>query len=962
MTTRSLTGFYGSGYTITSGVTGLYLTPTAYVGGAGLVGGAAYCLVGNNGTIKGGGVSLKAGGEVYNGEGSYPGALIKGRLWGIDLGAAGDVHNYGVIENGGPQITGAAAVIMQGGGRLINGSYSDTGVLIQGSAGVYLGASGTVMNYGAVVGQEAFTSGVGLHAGGRVVNGTADDTTAAIRGGLGVYVYGGSASVVNFGSIESTRSLLGVMLRGGGYVVNGTAVDTAALIRGAQAVECKGLATVSNFATIESTSAPGSYGYGVALLAGGTVTNGSLTDRAALIEGYRTGVESPTAVADVYNFATIAGQGSGTSFAGVKLYEGVVVNGAGGDHSALIEGYSGVLVAGPGLAHNFGTILGVGGSGAYAVELGAGSEFLNGAVNDTSALVSGFTGVDLDSTLAATNYGDIVGTGVSGGFGAFLNASELRNGGRFDHAAAISGFTGAMLEGGATLTNYGAIAGLGGIAVDMTASNDTLVVEAGSAFAGAIYGGGGTLELASGVGTLTGLLAGGAVTVSGSMAATTFKAFGSVQIDAGASFTLAGTGGTIGAGQALTVQGTLAGTGTLALAGGTANFGTGANLAIAKVSEAAGSSANFNANLNVADVWTQTGGAVSVAAGDRVNFTGTGDSFADVLTGAGAVYFFGGTDALTGATLSATTMVVSGGAVTLSGTIDLTKTLTVTSPSLTIAAGGATLSGGGVFFLSTAATSAVIGASAAATLANFVDTIEGAGQLGDGQLSINNAAAGVIKAELTTALTINTGTGSFSNAGTVESTNTGGLTITGAVTNTGFLIVEKGTLTVDGAVTGNGTVHIGGGVADFAGAFTENVTFTGTAGVLELAHSQTYAGHVTGLSTSAGGSTLDLLDIGFTSATTKATFSGTTASGTLTVTDGTHTAHITLIGNYVGHSFTTASDGHGGTTVSDPAPSGTGHVAPLVSAMASFGAGNSAGAAPPPLVHRQTWSVLAAPG
>jgi hypothetical protein len=44
-----------------------------------------------------------------------------------------------------------------------------------------------------------------------------------------------------------------------------------------------------------------------------------------------------------------------------------------------------------------------------------------------------------------------------------------------------------------------------------------LVVEAKSAFSGAVLGGGGTLELANGAGTLTGLLAGGNVTVSGRM-------------------------------------------------------------------------------------------------------------------------------------------------------------------------------------------------------------------------------------------------------------------------------------------------------------------------------------------------------------------------------------------------------------------------------------------------------------
>ena len=41
-------------------------------------------------------------------------------------------------------------------------------------------------------------------------------------------------------------------------------------------------------------------------------------------------------------------------------------------------------------------------------------------------------------------------------------------------------------------------------------------------------------------------------------------------------------------------------------------------------------------------------------------------------------------------------------------------------------------------------------------------------------------------------------------------------------------------------------------------------------------------------------------------------------SGTLTVTDGTHTANLTLLGQYSANDFTLASDGHGGTMVTDP--------------------------------------------
>jgi hypothetical protein len=41
-------------------------------------------------------------------------------------------------------------------------------------------------------------------------------------------------------------------------------------------------------------------------------------------------------------------------------------------------------------------------------------------------------------------------------------------------------------------------------------------------------------------------------------------------------------------------------------------------------------------------------------------------------------------------------------------------------------------------------------------------------------------------------------------------------------------------------------------------------------------------------------------------------------SGTLTVTDGTHTANIELLGQCTAGQFTAANDGNGGTIISDP--------------------------------------------
>jgi hypothetical protein len=63
--------------------------------------------------------------------------------------------------------------------------------------------------------------------------------------------------------------------------------------------------------------------------------------------------------------------------------------------------------------------------------------------------------------------------------------------------------------------------------------------------------------------------------------------------------------------------------------------------------------------------------------------------------------------------------------------------------------------------------------------------------------------------------------------------------------------------------------------------------------------------------------TLDLRDINPATVQTP-TYSGTSSGGTLTVTDGTHSANIALLGNYLASTFVASSDGHGGTAIVDP--------------------------------------------
>jgi probable HAF family extracellular repeat protein len=95
------------------------------------------------------------------------------------------------------------------------------------------------------------------------------------------------------------------------------------------------------------------------------------------------------------------------------------------------------------------------------------------------------------------------------------------------------------------------------------------------------------------------------------------------------------------------------------------------------------------------------------------------------------------------------------------------------------------------------------------------------------------------------------------------------------------------------------------------------VTFAGNSGELQLGQSQSFAGTVAGF----GGQ--DQIDLGDIAAGANATLgyaanSGNTG-GTLTVSDGTNTANLALLGQYTAASFAVASDGHGGTMITEPA-------------------------------------------
>jgi len=870
-------------------------------------------------------------------------------------------------------------------GYTLGAGYS--GLIIDASAyvggsGVYASAAASIVNYGTVNALGGYRdNGVHLAAGGSLTNGAATNTTATIVGYVNGVLADTSSAVANFATISGLLGA-GVSLAAGGSVTNGSASSTTALIEGVYGgVQASGAAgTVANFATIYAQPSDVHTHYAIYLEAGGAVTNGSSSDRAALIGGG--GVYAAGAPAAIANYGTI----QSPNYTGVVLEAGgTVTNGSVADKAALIEGVGGVdAYNAAATVINFGKITG---SNSYGVYLSVGGTVTNGSSADTKARIAGFGGVGAGGAPATiANFGTIQGFTNIGVYPAA--GGSVTNGSAGDSAALIEGYGGVYCGGAAaptTVTNFGTITGTGDPAVDFTSTADVLVAEAGSVFNGAVKGGGGTLDLGSGTGTITSL-ASGDVTVTGSMPTTTFTNFGTLVIAAYAAFTLTSPG-TIGAGGTQTlgdlgvltvsdgltvdggaITGATSGAGTLALTGGTTSFSAGSILDVANVTlSGAGTVAAFDApELIFAGTWSQSAGTLTVGAGDRVSFLSGFDNFAGTFAGAGTVAVVGTFGTLDGTasafTNRATVVLTGGGFLTLEGELDNSGSIVVGDGDiggfLQVAGVGVTLTGGGIVNLGDG--NFLVGDDSTATLTNVDNKIVGAGFLGAGQLILVNEAGGIINADGAQILSIESANGTVVNAGTIEATGAGGGDIAGVTDNTGKLKTFGGILTLEGPVTGSGIAVIVSGAMDFNSSFSQNVHFNGSTGTLKLGQSQGYGGTIYGFST-AGGTSLDLADIAASGAT--ASFSGNARRGVLTVKSGTETTTIKLIGDYLNTTFTLAGDGHGGTTVTDTAaPPVHAPAHAFIAAMAGLGGHDAALAHPSLDSWRQAPQMLSAPG
>jgi hypothetical protein len=251
----------------------------------------------------------------------------------------------------------------------------------------------------------------------------------------------------------------------------------------------------------------------------------------------------------------------------------------------------------------------------------------------------------------------------------------------------------------------------------------------------------------------------------------------------------------------------------------------------------------------------------------------------------------------------------------LSGTINNTGTIALNSTGdetdLQLIEHGVTLEGGGQIILSDSDQNVISGTSSGVMLDNEDNTISGAGQLGNGELTLTNA--GTINATGTHTLTIDTGSNWVFNSGVLEASASGGLTVASSIANSGVLWANGSTLTVQGEVSGTGTAAIDGtATLDLEASATVNVVFGSGAGTLKLGDSFHFNGTITGFGDS---DSIDLANMGSATASISYHENATGTGGTLAISDGAQTLELSLIGDYSADNFSIVPDQVHGTLI-----------------------------------------------
>jgi hypothetical protein len=812
------------------------------------------------GTVEGDGGTLEL---AAVGAESITGLGGAGSLTGAVSASVSGFGAY-VIDSGVNVTLTGSSTIAQGDSLTVDGSIafggnpSTPGVL---AVGGYLDLAGSIAGPPGPNPQGAGGVGVQLLAGGTVTLGGAINGGGGLSGGGQNYqggAGGGAISGSSSGTITNNAGVIAGGAGGGGHYYFGP-------------------------------GAGGAGGSGVALESG-LVTNNSGTIAGGSGGGGVSGYDQ--------------GGAGGAGGAGVSLASGGTVTNAGGTIAGGAGGAGGAA----------GYVGGSGGAGGAGVVLGGGGEVIN-----SGGTISGAGGGGGGSG------GNSSGGSGQGGYGVVLSAGGLVvNGTSGSNSALIEGQIGvyAGSGGAATVTNYGVIDGAGGVAVRLAAGKDRLIDEAGSTFNGAVSASGGTLELAAGTATITGL-------------GTSFSGFGSYQVDAGGTWTLTGTN---------TVAGALTGAGTLIVGSGATKLAKSGNLS-GGVTVKAGTLELAAAGAGGTGPITFAGPATVQI--DAAALPASGGTFADTLA------HFGTGDSLDLKSLAyvrgATATVASGVLTVKSGS--QTTLFKLTTPSSNYYAYGD--GSGGVLVTTTALAAATWKTAVNADFGTAADWTAGAvpnGLLTSATIAVAGTytvtvAAGKtfleqgltlnnVNATLNLAGTLNlVGPGLTVTAGTVQllggSVLTGGASVAaagvvrghgslaGPVANAGTVYATEQTLLFTGPVTGSGAYVIFAGATLAFGGAAAAKTITFRSGGTEILKLSGVLASTTTLAGFAAGAVIDMVGQKVTA--------DRFASGVLTLYNGAAVVDaFSVAGTFTAQVFALASDGSGGTKItlaSDAKPS-----------------------------------------
>lgn len=954
MSTVTISTTYAKGFPLKAPIQVLDITSSGAVLGKGIIGGtAAAYTIHNSGLVHASGsyagISLRHGGSVSNNTAS----LIEGYYGLAIAGGVGTVANLGKIEGTGAKGSGIG---LAGGGSVTNGSATDLTALIEGKAyGIGIAGPGAVVNFATIktTGSGPEDAGVGIAKGGQVTNGSTADTKALIEGQVfGVGITGGVGRVVNFGTIKDTglgTYASGVGLQNAGTVTNGSTADHKALIEGSiyGVGITGGTGIVSNFGTIIDTGATGNRACGVGLAAGGQVTNGSTADAAALIEGRVFGIGILGSGGTVSNFGTVESLGTAAGDVGVILGAGgKLVNGSAKDKKAVIGGAVGVAVGGVGTVVDYGTIASASGTAVLLeskqdlLKLEGGAVLTGAAIGDGAQLL--LAGDSGPGTVGALGQ-QLVGFGLvdvlAGATWTLQGASTVAAGTTLKNSGSLAAGTvtvegslinGGMLSAGVTLSGAGALTNNEGATIQgsrnaVSALAAGAVVNLGTVIStstvgiGVYLGHGGAVTNGSATDADALIRAGYAVTIQG--AAGTVTNFGAIDsTDGGPGVGLADGGEVINA------------------AGGTIDGDTGVAIAVA-----AGTVSNSGKITGTSvGVSLKKGGMVRNLAGGEI----TGGIGVGISGAAGTLVNYGtvaGTHGTAVILSSSTDMVEVGGKAAFAGNVEGgggTLELVGGQGAGTLSGLGSSFSGFGAVIVVPGAEWTLAGSAALGTagLRNG-GTLTVAGTLTTGGSVTNSGTLideGAIVLDLATASNLTNGAGaiidlagdfgigvsgsgsggSFANSGTVEKTaGSGTAVIAEGVSNKGTLAVTSGTLDVTGAVSASGIVSIGkDSTFELGGSMsnTGRVDFVGADSSLVLEAATAFKATIVDF---AAGDSLTLTQFG-----TGTSIAFSTATDTLTVTNGSLVANVKLFGTYVAAGFHDSSSAAGTVITYVPPP------------------------------------------